>query len=186
MKIYFFLLPLLLCFSNVASAQEQEAQFLYGGQLMAILPGISPYAEVPVTRNLVARVEAVMSLGLSWATETQGKTENGSGLTLAGTVAPRWYYNFGKRVDLEKSTYRNSANFLSLRSTYIPGVLFAESSSSVLSVSGFTIIPSWGLRRPLGKFIFEASTGIGFRRTGTEEESKTSGVALDLRVGIGF
>jgi len=151
---------------------------------MVILPGIRAYAECPVAPGLIIRPEITLNLG--YASPTIGRNVNGFGLSLEGTLDSRWYYNYNRRLGLKKSVYRNSANFISLRTTFLPGVVVAKSSNAIVGTSGFTIIPVWGLRRPVGKFVFEAFAGIGYRRTGQEGRRKTSGGALDLSVGIGF
>ncbi|PPK86037.1 hypothetical protein CLV84_2954 [Neolewinella xylanilytica] len=164
--------------------QEGTPQFLYGNQLRLIFPGLEQYVELPVGRSLVVRSEIALNLG--YVKRTFGQKVSGFGLVLAGTVSPRWYYNYNKRFVRGKSVYRNSANFLTVRSTFLPGFLIGKSNGALRPMTGFTVIPSWGLRRPLGKLILEASAGLGFRRTAPKGESKTSGGGFDLRVQIGF
>ncbi|WP_116127455.1 hypothetical protein [Lewinella sp. IMCC34183] len=182
MKHFFLFFQLLL--ATGLSAQHANPDLLYGGQLRVILPGISPYLELPIAGDLVLHTE--LSANFGYAMTTFGGRNEGIGVPLSGTVAPRWYYNYGRRLAREKPVYRNSANFLSLRATYLPGILVVKSTSALYARSGFTIIPTYGLRRPVGKLVFEASAGVGFRRTGPENGAKSSGGALDLALGIGF
>jgi len=99
------------------------------------------------------------------------------------SVEPRFYYNFNKRVVKKKKTINNSANYLTITGTYIPG-LFTVTNDDVEADAAFNLIPKWGLRRTIGKnfkFDFAVGYGVAFR-----EYETTGQFGLDLRIGYIF
>lgn len=178
------LLVLLLCCCTPLSAQSPTPQSLIGGQAIVILPGIGLYADWSLGGEVVVRTEVSAALGYAYS--RQQNNERAFAATLSATVGPRWYYNYAKRLAGGRSVYRNSANFLSLRATYLPGTLLFRTSDFAVPLSGFTLIPHWGIRRPLGKLTFECSAGLGYRYTDEGYGPKTGGGAIDVRFALGF
>ncbi len=114
-------------------------------------------------------------------------------LLLLVTLEPRWYYNLGKRMKNSKRIDGNSGNFLSLYTSYHSDlwITFNE-DDNFKPVSDVSIIPTWGIRRPLGKhFIYELGLGAGYRyyfskQAGFEKDRGEISFNINLRVGYDF
>lgn len=94
---------------------------------------------------------------------------------------PRYYYNFSRRVQKEKKTSFNAANYIAVSATYISN-LFTISNVSYLDVlSGISIVPKIGIQRTIGRranFQFAIGAGPFF------SEQKTMIIpGVDLRFG---
>jgi hypothetical protein len=98
-------------------------------------------------------------------------------------VEPRYYYNFNRRVSLEKKPSYNASNYFALSATYIPN-LFTISNVSDLDVeSGISLIPQWGMKRTIGKRMnFEFAFGYGVAHSFDSDRTEGS-LGLDLRFG---
>lgn len=166
-------------------SQGERPSSISGIQVTVIQPGISGFFEPSIRKNLVIRSELSFVLGFASSTLFE-EPFNAIGLNTVVTISPRLYYNFHKRVHKKKSTRRNSANFVAIRSSYLTGLGFRTNETLTSLSNGLLVIPTWGIRRSLGKFQWELSAGLGYRRTGLENEEKTSGAGFDLRLGIGF
>ncbi len=82
------------------------------------------------------------------------------------TIEPRWYYNFKKRVKKTKRTDGNSANFISIKTSYHPDWFVISHYENVSIISDLSIVPTWGIRRNVAKhFNYETGIGIGYRYT---------------------
>lgn len=106
------------------------------------------------------------------------------------TLEPRLYYNLNKRVKKSRSIDGNSGNFISLKTSYHPDWFIISSSDDVHVISDILIVPTWGIRRNLGKhFSYEAGIGIGyvyyFSNKYVADEGEVAG-NLHLRVGYRF
>lgn len=103
------------------------------------------------------------------------------------SVEPRFYYNFNRRVGKGKRTMNNSAEYLTVSTTFYPSLFTISNESEPRSVSldeGVSIIPKWGTRRALGKhFKFDFSVGYGISLHKSELEGR---LGLDLSVGYIF
>ena len=76
------------------------------------------------------------------------------------TFEPRWYYNLERRAGRGKNISKNSANFISIKSSFNPNIFVSTTGSENITV--ISVIPTWGLRRKMGKhFNFETGFGIG-------------------------
>ncbi|WP_088324630.1 hypothetical protein [Polaribacter tangerinus] len=58
------------------------------------------------------------------------------------SLEPRWYYNFKKRAKKGKSIKRNSANFLSLKTTYNPDWFIISNTDNADFANVFRTISS--------------------------------------------
>ena len=108
-----------LSFSTSAVGQSAEVgavERVYGAQLGYL--GAWGYAELPLGRSVVARLEAGLDAGYRGGSFFKENIVVGALVISAG---PRWYYNLDKRVAKEKRTAGNAVNFLSLPITYHPG-----------------------------------------------------------------
>ena len=78
------------------------------------------------------------------------------------SVEQRYYYNMLKRQAKEKNTRNKSANFFSIRPTYIHQVVFSTNELDNEANNGFYCPINWGLRRAIGnRFYFEGNLGAG-------------------------
>jgi hypothetical protein len=175
-----------LLFSALLTGQTDRPDFIYGGQLNIVLPGLTAYAELPVRGRLVLRPEISMNLGYARNTFFSNAPVESFAFTPAATLGGRYYYNYRRRADQGKRVYRNSASFVSLRAGYWPGLGVNLSDTPVSYTEGFTLIPTYGIRRSLGRIQWECFAGLGYRYTGLEGENKTSGAGIDLRLAVGF
>lgn len=115
-------------------------------------------------------------------------------LVLAITLEPRWYYNLNKRVSKSRRIDGNSGNFLALKITYHPDVLVYsnQNTDNINFLSDISIIPTWGIRRNIGKhFNYETGIGIGYVRILEDVNSflfskDNIGINLHLRIGYRF
>ncbi|PIF01153.1 MAG: hypothetical protein CR994_03310 [Maribacter sp.] len=108
------------------------------------------------------------------------------------TLEPRWYYNLQKRAANSRPTLGNSGNFVSLKTSCHPDWFIISNSDNVDLVSQISAIPTWGIRRNIGKhFNYEAGIGIGFRyifykSEGFAENEGEAAANLHLRIGYRF
>jgi len=80
-------------------------------------------------------------------------------------LEPRYYYNLNKRIQKNKNTKHNSANYLALQLSYIPDILTAttKKNSKINVLKTFSAIPTFGLRRNItGNLNFDFEIGIGY------------------------
>jgi hypothetical protein len=108
------------------------------------------------------------------------------------TMEPRAYYNLTKRSIKARKTSKNSANFVSLKTSFHPNVLIISNYPDAEIISDLSIIPTWGIRRHIGNHIaFESGIGLGYRvlftkRHGYIENYKELAANLHFRVGYTF
>jgi hypothetical protein len=108
------------------------------------------------------------------------------------TLEPRWYYSLNKREAKGKKIKGNSGNFLSLNTNYHPDWFNISNDANASVISDVSIIPTWGLKRNMGKHItFEAGFGYGYRysfykRAGYVRNTHGTTINLHLRFGYRF
>lgn len=83
---------------------------------------------------------------------------------------PRYYYNFNRRVKLEKKTSYNAANYFALTVLYVPDLFTISNVPGYEFQSGVALEPKWGIQRTIGKrfnfqFAFGASTYFSKSKT---------------------
>ena len=107
------------------------------------------------------------------------------------TAEPRWFYNLDKRSKRGKNTNGNFGNFLSLKTSLHPD-LFVISQYDDSIIPDLSIIPTWGIRRPIStNFIFETGIGFGYihyfyKSQGYSYDEGNLAVNLHLRFGYRF
>ncbi|WP_055442440.1 hypothetical protein [Lacinutrix himadriensis] len=153
-------LALVFCaITIIAKAQDASVEkSLYGIQTGPI--GIWGYNETKLTNSIALRSEIGIEAGFSG-----GSNYNGTYFVVAPSIslAPRWYYNLKKREGKSKRIDGNSGNFVSLKTSYQTDLELASNDEHVDLISDITIIPTWGIRRNIGKhFNYEAGFGIGY------------------------
>lgn len=151
--------------------------------------GIWAHNETKLTNQIALRSEIGFDSGI-WGGDFYDKT--GFLMTPVITAEPRWYYNLNKRVSKSKRIDGNSGNFISLQSSYHPNWFVISNYDNVEIANQISIIPTWGLKRNIGKhFTYETGIGIGYRYIFAESVgySKNEGEAaanLHLRIGYRF
>lgn len=154
--------------------------------------GFWVHNEVKLSNTIALRTE----FGLEGQIYKIGRTENENTANYIFapvlTLEPRWYYNLNKRATKSKNTTGNSGNFLSLKTSYYPDWFMISNEEGLLMTNQVFIIPTWGMRRDLGKnFVFETGFGLGYahyftKNIGYEENESGAAVNLHLRIGYRF
>ena len=149
------------------------------------------YNEIRLTNKIALRSE--LGLGFDFdgftvfATNLDRKT---FGMAPVLIIEPRWYYNLGKRFSKSKNTSGNSGNFLSIKTTYNPNwfIITIPNTDSARVSNQISIIPTWGMKRNIGKHLnFETGFGMGYRYNFDFFSDKGSlDVNLHLRIGYRF
>lgn len=151
--------------------------------------GLWLHNESRLTNQIVLRSEIGFDSGI-WGGSYYKNT--GFLMTPVLTVEPRWYYNLNKRESKSKRVDGNSGNFVSLKSSYHPDWFVISNYENVKVISDIAIIPTWGIRRNIGKhFTYEMGIGIGYsyvyaKSAGYLEDESEAVLNLHLRVGYRF
>lgn len=183
------LLILIFCAVTFLAKSQNESveKSTYGVQTGLL--GIWGYNEAKLSNAIALRTEIGFDAGIA-----SGNSFNGSafGLIPVLVLEPRVYYNLKKRINKQKSIDDNSGNFISLKTSYHPDLFVISNEKGIDVESDISIIPSWGLRRNLGKhFNYEAGIGIGYRhvfknKTRIPTDFDNVDVNLNLRIGYRF
>ena len=151
--------------------------------------GIWAHQESKLTNLIALRTEIGFDSGI-WG----GSFYDGTGflMTPVITLEPRLYYNLNKRVKKSRRIDGNSGNFISLKTSYHPDWFVISNTENVSVISSISIIPTWGIRRNIGKhFTYETGIGIGYRyayakQAGFLENESEGTVNIHLRIGYRF
>jgi hypothetical protein len=181
----------ILCFCSMmltARSQNASVEKSFLG-IQAGFLGVWVHHEVRLSEEVAFRTEVGLD-GVLWGGAAYNRT--GFYMSPVVTAEPRWYYNLKQRQNKSKKTSGNSANFISLRTSYHPEGFILSSEDNVEVVSDLTIVPTWGVRRYLGKhFHYEAGAGAGYRyifweRSGLPRNESTATLHIHLRLGYTF
>ncbi|NJW52259.1 hypothetical protein [Salinimicrobium oceani] len=184
------LLLFLACCGLFSPANAQDANVeksIYGLQTGFL--GIWMHNETALSNKIALRSELGFDSGI-WGGSFYDKT--GFLMTPVLTLEPRWYYNLGKRVRKSRRTRGNSGNFVALKTSYHPDWFVISNYENVHVISDISIIPTWGIRRQLGKhFTYEAGAGLGYqyifaKQAGYRENKSDAAFNLHLRIGYRF
>ena len=151
--------------------------------------GIWAHNESKLTNSIALRTEIGFDSGI-WG----GSFYDGTGflMTPVITLEPRLYYNLNKRVKKTRRIDGNSGNFISLKTSYHPDWFVISNTENVSVISDISIVPTWGIRRNIGKhFTYETGIGIGYRyifakQAGFSENEGEATANLHLRIGYRF
>ncbi|HZH70226.1 MAG TPA: hypothetical protein VFD80_07245 [Flavobacteriaceae bacterium] len=190
----YLLLVLMLFLSVFGLAQENQNEIsnsvsveksIFGAQIGIF--GIWLHHEARLSNKIALRSEIGLDTGLWW-----GEIYKNTGL-VAGpvlTLEPRWYYNINKRNRKGKSTSDNSGNFISIKTSYHPDWFVISNYQNIRIVSDISFVPTWGIRRNIGKKLnFETGIGLGYWTTVNTSSywfSNLSGVAGNLHLRFGY
>lgn len=149
--------------------------------------GLWGYNESGLSNTIALRSELGFDGGF-WGGIVYEKT----GFILAPviTAEPRLYYNLKKRTAKSRSIDNNSSNFVALKLRYHPDWFAISNYEGVSVVSDISIIPTWGIRRRIGKhFNYEVGAGLAYRYFFAKSagySKNESNAALDLTARIGY
>ncbi|KIX20216.1 hypothetical protein SY27_13825 [Flavobacterium sp. 316] len=182
-------LTLIFCgLTFIAKAQNSSVEKSTYGIQTGFL-GIWAHNESKLSNSIALRTEIGFDSGI-WGGDFYDKT--GFLMTPVITAEPRWYYNLNKRESKSKKIDGNSGNFVSLKTSYHPDWFVISNTDNINVISDISIIPTWGIRRSIGKhFNYEAGIGIGYRyifakQAGFLENENEAAANLHLRIGYRF
>ncbi|WP_299211614.1 hypothetical protein [uncultured Aquimarina sp.] len=152
--------------------------------------GLWIYNEFKLSNQVSLRTE----LGLDAYENDDFYPDAGFLLVTTTSVEPRWYYNLNRRNNTSKRIDGNSGNFFALKTTLRLDDLLIKfgDDDSARIVSNLSIIPTWGVRRNIGKhFNYETGIGVGYihyfsKNSGFGEDKGEAAINLHLRIGYQF
>jgi hypothetical protein len=186
LKFTFLLLFCGITFVNQAQNASVEKS-IYG--IQTSLLGIYAHNESRLSNTIALRSEIGFD-AVIWGGSFYDKT--GYAATPVFTVSPRWYYNLKRRARKSKRINGNSANFISLETSFRPDWFVISNYENISRVSNISIVPTWGIRRNIGKYFnYEAGIGVGYvhyfaKASGYSEDEDGIIVNLHLRIGYRF
>ncbi len=183
------LLTLILCgLTLIAKSQNTSVEKSTYGLQTGIL-GIWAYNEAKLSNNIALRTEVGFDFGI-W--ESTFYDDAPFLLTPVIVIEPRFYYNLKKRSNESKRIDGNSGSFIALKMGYHPDWFVLFNTNDVPVISDFSIIPTWGIRRNIGKhFNFETGIGVGYsytfaKRAGYLKDKSEIELNMHLRIGYIF
>lgn len=185
------LLTLTLCgLTLIAKSQNASVEKSTFGVQTGVL-GIWAYNEAKLSNAIALRTELGFDFGI-WETTYYDDYDSPFLLTPVIVVEPRFYHNLKKRSEQSKRIDGNSGNFIALKMGYHPDWFVLFNADNAPIVSDFSIIPTYGIRRNLGKhFNYEAGIGVGYsytfaERAGYAEDKGEIELNMHLRIGYRF
>ncbi len=149
--------------------------------------GIWAHNETKLSNSIALRTELGFDSGI-WG----GDFYDGIRFLMTPIISlePRLYYNLNKRVKKSRRIDGNSGNFISLKTSYHPDWFVISNTDDVNVISDISIVPTWGIRRNLGKhFSYETGIGIGYHYTFYKQAGyleNESDVTMNLLLRIGY
>ncbi|MFV0593503.1 MAG: hypothetical protein ACK5M7_19180 [Draconibacterium sp.] len=183
-----FLVVMLCGLSFLALSQNAGVEPSCSGIQTGFL-GIWGHNEIKFSNSIVFRSEFGFDSGI-WGGSYYEKT--GFLMTPVLSATPRWYYNLKKRETKSKRVDGSSGNFLALKTSFHPDWFVISNYEDIQVISDISIVPTWGIRRNIGRhFNYESGFGIGFRyifakQSGYLENEGDVAVNLHLRIGYRF
>lgn len=99
-------------------------------------------------------------------------------------IEPRYYYNFLRRVQLNKKTAYNAANYFAFAARYFSNLVTLTNVDGLYVQKGLSLIPKVGIKRTLGQRInFEFALGVGAYFSSSPIQTA---VGFDVRLGYNF
>jgi hypothetical protein len=184
MKKTFKIAVLYFTFIGSMQAQTASVEKKVTGIQVGFL-GAWVHQEYKITNLIALRAEVGMNVGLFGGGFYE---DTGYVITPVITVEPRWYYNLKERQSNSKKIKGNTGNYVSLQTSFHPNGFAISNYDNVEIVNQLSIIPTWGIKRVVGKhFCYESGIGLGKRYyyadTGTES---FAAINLHLRLGHQF
>lgn len=182
------LLLALLGLAKLSNAQEAKVEKSVFGVQTGTL-GIWVHNESRLADKFALRAELGFDAGF-WASSFYDQT--GYLIAPVFIAEPKYYYNLSKRQEKGRNISGNAANYLSVQTSYHPDWFLISNYKNIHVISDIAIIPSWGIRRNLGKhFNYELGLGIGYRyifakRAGYLENESEVATRGDFKIGYKF
>jgi len=181
------ILALAIISSVFVQSQEKTSVEKSVFSLQTGLLGVWVNGEFGLNKNWALRTEFGLDYGL-WG----GDLHDGTGHVFAPIIRlePRYYYNLEKRAEKGKDISENTANYISLNTMYRPDWFVISNKDNVSVVPTISFIPTWGIRRNLGKsFNYEVGLGLGYQYVFYKSAGFTENdgeVIPDLHLRIGY
>jgi len=182
-----FFVIICVCSAFIAEAQEVSVEKSFFSIQTGIL-GIWDQNEARISDKIALRSEIGFNNSI-WGGMYYDKVQ--FLLNPVFCVEPRYYYNLGKRHSKSKRIDNNSGNFLSLEMSFQPDWFMISNQSNLSLRNTLTVIPTWGIKRNIGKhFNYEVGGGLGygyvFKKEGYLEHGSGAVINLLLRIGYVF
>ena len=160
-KIALFLFALLMSTSFVKAQQQPSVERSISGVEFGGIT-LFGYHEMRLSNSFSLRVEAGLAADL-WYHRSFFYESSGFILYPALQIQPRFYYNLNRRSERGRNISNNAADFLTINTVVIPGWLIASSEENVSQIGSISFVPTWGMRRNIGRsFEYELGAGIGY------------------------
>ncbi len=181
------LATILLCgIALFAQSQEATVEKSVIGIQTGFL-GIWTHGEFKLSNRIALRGEIGIDAGIAGGDNYENTIYLSAPVI---TLEPRWYYNLKKRVNKSRRIDGNSGNFISIKTSYHPDLLITSSEDNIDFINDISIVPTWGIRRNIGKhFNYETGLGIGYVHYFEKENAplkEQSDIALNLHLRIGY
>jgi hypothetical protein len=151
-----------LFYVSVVNAQQTSVEKSVSGVQLGFMSAWG-YHEIRLADKFALRGEVGLGANFWYHSSSFFGTYSGYVLFPIFTVEPRFYYNMNRRSEKQKRIDNNSANFIALNVMLDPGWIIASSEDNVYSTGSISFIPTWGIRRNLGKhFDYELGLGVGY------------------------
>ena len=169
-----------IIFSAQLHSQSNNKELTSVSRINILNPGFE--YEFPVSMNSVLSTN--LGFGLGYPYKALEQTGRGNGFVFM--IAPfldveyKYLYNFKKRVEQNKNTKLNSANYFGLR-LLTRGYTIADYNMYRPNNYDFAIAPVWGLQRSNSKVHYLVDMGLGYTF-----DADNSGVVLLVQMSIGI
>lgn len=180
-KLYLYVLIVnLTLISGKLFSQSNDNSLTKVSRINLLNPGFE--YEFPVSKKSV--LSANLGLGLGIPYKALDQTGRGNGFVFM--VEPffdieyKYLYNFNKRIEQNKNTKFNSANYFGMR-FLTRGYTIADYNMYRPNNFDFAIVPVWGLQRSSSKMYYLIDIGLGYTF-----DADNSGVVLLVQMSIGI
>lgn len=147
------------------------------------------YNETKLSNTIALRTEIGFDFGI-WETTFYDNYNQFFLLTPVFVLEPRLYYNLNKRLNKNKNIDKNSGNFIAIKTSYHPDWFIVGKDENIAIVSDFSIIPTWGIRRNIGKYFnYETGIGVGYSHTFAQKagySKNKSEIEMNMHLRIGY
>jgi hypothetical protein len=179
LNIYTLTVVLILISGGLYS-QSNDTDLSKVSRINLLNPGFE--YEFPVSKSSV--LSANLGFGLGYPYKALEQTGRGNGFVFM--IEPfidleyKYLYNFNKRVEQNKNTKFNSANYLGLR-LLTRGYTIADYNMYRPNNFDLAIAPVWGVQRSTSKIHYLFDIGLGYAF-----DADNSGVVLLVQMSIGI
>lgn len=183
-----FALLLLIFISHKFIAQETNPSVEKNNiNIQTGLLGFWINYEFKITNSFTLRAETGLDIGNIDNHNTESNVKTNYAMAPVINLEPRWYYNLKKRSINNKRIDKNSANFLTIKTSYTPDSFVISNNKNINIVQSIGFTPKWGIKRNIGKtnFNYELGVGVGYQLIYFDYSTKKV-MAQDLHARIGY